>query len=131
MRDAPKAVPPILLCWPTMSEVDIGCMAVEVEPSHHLPLHSVAVQQTSAEGQSDKMRSDMEMHMVQRRVTAFLHVKKMAPMDIHRCLLNTYEDQTVDVSTVRQWGACFSSDDSDSGSPPLLQVFVCSLQACW
>ena len=29
-----KAVPPILLCWPMMSEADVGGMAVEVEPSH-------------------------------------------------------------------------------------------------
>jgi len=34
MRAAPKAVPPILLFWPTMSEVDVGGMAVEGEPSH-------------------------------------------------------------------------------------------------
>ena len=33
---APKVMPPILLCWPTTSEVDVGGMAVEVEPSHHV-----------------------------------------------------------------------------------------------
>jgi len=33
MRAALKVVPPILLCWPTVSEVVIGVMAVEVEPS--------------------------------------------------------------------------------------------------
>ena len=33
MRTVLKVVPPILLCWPTVSEVDIGVMAVEVEPS--------------------------------------------------------------------------------------------------
>ena len=27
-------MPPILLCWPTTSEVDVDGMAVEVEPSH-------------------------------------------------------------------------------------------------
>ena len=26
-----KAMPPILLCWPTTSEVDVGGMAVEVK----------------------------------------------------------------------------------------------------
>ena len=31
-RVAPKLIPPIVLCWP-MSEVDVGDMAVEVEPS--------------------------------------------------------------------------------------------------
>ena len=37
----------------------------------------------AAEGQSDKMASDMEVHMKQRCVTEFLHVEKMAPIDIH------------------------------------------------
>ena len=27
-------MPPILLCWPMMSEADVGGMAVEVEPSY-------------------------------------------------------------------------------------------------
>ena len=34
MRAAPKVTPPILLYWPTTSEVDAGGMEVEVEPSH-------------------------------------------------------------------------------------------------
>ena len=31
-RVAPKLMPPILLCWPTTSEANVGDMAVEVEP---------------------------------------------------------------------------------------------------
>ena len=31
MRAAPKVMPPILSCWLTVSEVDGGGMAVEVE----------------------------------------------------------------------------------------------------
>lgn len=34
MRAAPKAVPPILLYWPIASEVGVGGLPVEVEPSH-------------------------------------------------------------------------------------------------
>ena len=34
MRAAPKVMLPVLLCWLTMSEVDIGGVAVEAEPSH-------------------------------------------------------------------------------------------------
>ena len=30
----------------------------------------------------------------------------------------------MDVSTVRQWVVHFSSGDSDSGSPPLVQIFM-------
>ena len=37
MRAAPKVMVPILLCWSMMSEVDVGDMAVEVEPSHQYP----------------------------------------------------------------------------------------------
>ena len=33
-RAARKVMPPTLLCWPTMSEVDVDSMAVKAEPSH-------------------------------------------------------------------------------------------------
>ena len=61
----------------------------------------------------DKMASDMEVRMKQRCIIEFLHAEKIAPYDIHGRLLNVYGDQTVDVSTVRRWVACFSSGDSD------------------
>ena len=38
MKAAPKVMPPILLFWPTISEVDVGDMTVEVEPSHQYPI---------------------------------------------------------------------------------------------
>ena len=66
----------------------------------------------AAGGQSDKMVSDMEMHQKQRCGIEFLHVKKMAPIDICQCLLNVYGDQTVDVSTVSWWVVHFSSGSS-------------------
>jgi len=72
----------------------------------------------TAEGQSDKMASDMEVRVKQRCVTEFLHAEKMAPNDIHQCLLNVYGDQTVDVSTVRWWVVCFSSSGSDLKDKP-------------
>jgi len=40
----------------------------------------------AAEGQSDRMASDMEMRMKKRCISEVLHVEKMAPTDIHRCL---------------------------------------------
>ena len=42
-RAAVELTPPILLFWPIISDVDVGGMAVEVEPSHQYPLHVVAV----------------------------------------------------------------------------------------
>ena len=65
----------------------------------------------AAEGQSDKMASDMEVHMKQRGAPEFLHAEKMAPIDIHQYLLNVHGDQTVDVSTVRWLVVHFSSGD--------------------
>jgi len=47
----------------------------------------------TAEGQSDKMASDMEVRMEQRCVIEFLQAGKIAPNDIHRRLLNVYGDQ--------------------------------------
>jgi len=55
----------------------------------------------AAEGQYDKMASDMEVQMKLRCVTEFLHAEKMVPTDIHQCSLNVDGAQTVDVSTVR------------------------------
>ena len=72
----------------------------------------------TAEGQSDKLASDMEVCMKQRCVIEFLHAEKIAPNDIHRRLLNIYGDQTVHVSTVRWWVARFSSGDSDVKDKP-------------
>ena len=37
-RAVPKVMSPILLCWPTTSQADVGGMAGEVEPSHQYPV---------------------------------------------------------------------------------------------
>ena len=55
----------------------------------------------AAEGQFDKMVSDMEVPMKQRCVIEFLHAETVAHTYIHSCLLNVYGDQAVDVNTVR------------------------------
>ena len=47
----------------------------------------------AAEGQSDKMASNMEVHMKCRCVTEYLHVEINAPTDIHQCLQNVYVDK--------------------------------------
>jgi len=59
------------------------------------------MQQMAEEGQSDKLASDMEVHLKQIYEIEFLHVAKKALIDIHRHLMNVYGDQTVDLSTVR------------------------------
>jgi len=55
------------------------------------------------------MAADMDTGRKQRGAAQFLHVEKIAPIDIHQYLLNVYGDQTVDVSTVRRCVVCFSS----------------------
>ena len=57
----------------------------------------------AAEGQSDRMVTDMEVQMKQRSGTEFFHEKKMAATDIHQCLLNIYGDHPVDMSAVWWW----------------------------
>ena len=58
--------------------------------------------QMEAEGQSDKMASEMEMRMKQRCGIEFLPGEKIAPTNIYWHLLNVSGDQTVDMSTVRR-----------------------------
>ena len=48
----------------------------------------------------------------------------MTPLHIHRHLLKVSGAQTADISTVRRSVMHFSSGDSDSRSPPLVQIFV-------
>jgi len=72
----------------------------------------------AAEGQSDKMASDMKMWMKQMCEIEFLHVEKIASTDIHQHMLNIDGDQTVDVSTVRQWEVHFSSDNNNVKGKP-------------
>lgn len=44
---------------PISSEADVGDIAVEIEPSQQF--HFLGVQQIKAEGQSDKLMSDLEV----------------------------------------------------------------------
>jgi len=83
----------------------------------------------AAEGQSDTMASDMEVCMAQRCGTEFFLAEKMPLIDIHQYLPNASGDQTVDVSTVRQWVVCFSSDNN-SGSPPLVPILMSNASSC-
>jgi len=66
MRAASKETPPILFCWPTGSESYSGGVAVELNLPFNIHLHFVAMGLTATEGQSDKMASDVEVHVKQR-----------------------------------------------------------------
>ena len=43
-----------------------------------------------------------------KSIIKFLHAEKIAPIDIHQHLLNSYGDQTVHISTVKWWVLHFS-----------------------
>lgn len=62
-------------------------MLVVWQQSLNLPmsilLPSVDVRQIAAEGNSDKMTSDIDEHMKQKYGIEFLHAEKTAPTDIH------------------------------------------------
>ena len=81
MRAAPKAMPPVLLFWPTTLEAEGGGTAVDVEPSQQHPV--TFCWQMASKAQSDKMVSDMEVCLKQRSITEFFHEEKMTPIDIH------------------------------------------------
>ena len=69
----------------------------------------------AAERQSDRMASEMEVCMKQRRGIEFLYDEEMAHTNIHLHLLNVYGDQAADARTVRQQVVHFNSGNSDSG----------------
>jgi len=67
--------------------------------------------------QPDKMVHDMEVCMKQFGFE-FHSMEKMVPINIHRHLLNVYREQTVDVSSVRQWVVHFNSGNGNVKNKP-------------
>ena len=78
----------------------------------------------AAEGNADRRVSDLEMQTNQRHVTEPLHVEKMAPtvsLTLAECL---WRPPISGCELMRWWVVHFSSGDSDSRSPPLVQIFM-------
>ena len=90
IQDALKVISSILLCWRYGNR---RWTLVTV-------FHYLSMQQMAAEGQSDKMFSDIDVCMKQRHGTEFLHVGKTAPIDIHQSLLANYGDSGWEQSEV-------------------------------
>jgi len=111
MRAALKVMPPILLCRLPVSEVDVGDMAVEIEPSQKYSI-TVCCHET------DGSRGEIWQNGIWNGSAYGAKVchgippcKKMAPIDIHWCFLNTYGDRTI---MLAQWlcGPCFPKNDT-------------------
>ena len=58
MRDALKVMPPILIRWPTTSEMDVGDMAVEAEPSCQYCYILLSCDRRQQGGTLDRIASD-------------------------------------------------------------------------
>jgi len=81
VRSAPKVMPPILLHWPTTSEVDVGETAVEGETSHQYSTEfCCACNRWQQEGPSGRMTSDTEMHMKSKYIIKTLQDEKQPPV---------------------------------------------------
>ena len=59
MKAALKIMPPILLCWLLMSQVDIGDIAVEIGHSCQDSIRFCCGMTDGHRGQSSRMTSDM------------------------------------------------------------------------
>ena len=117
MKAASKVMLPILLCWPTTSEADVCGIAVEVEPSHQYPVtcccHVIddsrgALWQNTILTWKCRCRKGGELNSSMWKKIAHLW------RPISRCV------------HVKWWVVCFSSGDSDSVSPLLVQISSCT-----
>jgi len=126
MRAALKLMPHILLCWPTASEADVGCMAVEAGSSHQYPITFCCC---VTDGSRGAVWHDGVWCGSVYETTVWNWISPFAPFDIHWYLMNVDGDRTVDVSTVRWQVVRFRSGNSDCRSPPLEQVLTGT--ACW
>lgn len=109
-RAALRPMPLVLFCWPTISEVDGGGVAAEVEPcqQYSIPFHyNVTGGSRGAVWQSGVWCGSAGEGKGWKWI---LLCGKIAPTDINWQLLNVYGHRTV--SKVRQWGVHFSTDEN-------------------
>ena len=122
LRAAPKVMPPILLCCPTMSEADVGGTAVETELSHEYPVIFCYCVTDGSRGAIWQIGVWHESVDEARACHWIRPCRKKNCSHWHWNSLNIYRDQIVDSSTVMQWVVHFRNGDSNSGSPPLVQI---------
>jgi len=74
-----------------------------------------------------------DVRFKQRAVTEFLTAEKVPPIEIHRRIQTVYDDQCVDVSTVRRWVRRF--EDGELGfkniTPIIFKDGFQKLVQCW
>ena len=114
-----KVLPPILLCWLTASQTDVGGMAIEVEPSHQ---YYITCCYRATDGSRGEVWQKSVWYASADEAKMWNWIppcrKKMEPTDLHQYLLNGYGDQTLNVSIVGWWVVHFSGGDNDMKDKP-------------
>jgi len=124
LKASPQDMLPILWCQLMMSEVDVDGMEVEVEFSHQCSItlnffcHTTDISRGAVWQNGAWHGSVCEAKVCHWIATCR---KNLHPLILIKTYWTFYGDQTVDVSTVRWWVVCFSSDGSDDVSPLLLR----------
>ena len=120
MKAALKVIPPILLCWPTTSNADVGGMAVEVEPSCQYSITLCCCVTDGSRGAVWRNGVWQKVNMMQRSVTEFLHVNKKGTCwhssTLTECLWRTNsgcEHSEVVGSAFQQWQQWVTSAGAD------------------
>ena len=103
-----KVMPVILLCWPTLSQVDVCSMTVEVEPLHQYSITFCCCATNGSRGAVWQNAIWHGMCMKQKCGVDFLHAEKITYWP-SLMLAECWWRPTVDVSTVRWWVVHFSS----------------------
>ena len=112
-------MPPLLLCWPMMSGMDVVAVKTESFQQHSVTLCCCV---------TDDNRGRLTEWSLKWKHTWSKGVffnsslkKKLYSIDIRLHLLKVYGDQTMDVSKVSQWAVYFSSGGTGSGSTDLYE----------
>ena len=112
---------------------NVGGMAVEVEPSHQYPVTFCCCVTDVSRGAVWQNGSDVEVQMEQRVGIEFPHAERIAPIDIHWCLLNVHVNQQVDVAYCQGWhaSAAVTVTVGHFCWCRLLQTWHAPLVLCW
>jgi len=115
-RAALKVTPPICLCWAMISEADADGRALEAEPSWQYSFAFCCHVTNDSRTDGSLTECCLIWKCIWNK-----GVSLNSPLwknSIHWHFLNVDGDQSVDVSTVKQWVVCFSSSDSNAKDKP-------------
>ena len=121
MRSTLKVMPPILLCWPVMSEVDVGGMAVQVEPSHQ---YSVTFRYRVTDGSRGAAWHNGIWYRSVYEANVCYWIPPCRKNGTHWHSLMLAEDSRKTKSGCEHSEAVYGQTPWNSGSPPLVKIFT-------